>query len=118
MLMRPPRCWRTRSDCEPLHSIEGFDADLTETDMIDLEEGRKDPDSFVCCGCVAEAERVIPQDAYRVCWRNDEIDELGEWDEQDLAHHVAVLSQALAIIAARRTAGGMIDVPTTQGGEP
>lgn len=112
MLMTPMRCWRNRTDCKPMHSIEGFDEPLTDDRLDLLEAGKIAPGSFVCCGCVDEAERIIPQDAYRVCWKNDEIDELGDWDEQDLAHHVAVLSQAMAIIAAKRANGEPVADPT------
>jgi hypothetical protein len=115
MMMKPARCWRARTDCEPLHSIEGLPENMSEADWDALESGKMEPKSFVCAGCVVQAERVIPQDAYRVCWKNDVVDELGEWDEQDLTHHVAVLGQALAIIASRRVNSGMIDVPTEQG---
>lgn len=115
MLIKPPRCWRNRSDCEPLHSVEAIPENMTKEDWGDLEGGRLDPDSFVCGGCVKEPERVIPQDAYRVCWKNDEVDEMGEYDEQDIAHQLTVLSQMVACIASRRTNSGMIEVPTEQG---
>jgi len=37
-------------------------------------------------------------------------------EEQDLTHTIAVISQALAVIATRRVNGGTIDVMTEQGG--
>lgn len=114
MLMKPPRCWRNRDDCEPYHSVEGLPENMTEDMFIALEEGALAPNSFVCAGCVSVAERAIPQDAYRVCWKNDLVDEMGEYDEQDLAHMAAVITQTQAIIASRRTNGGMIEVPTMQ----
>lgn len=118
MLMTPPRCWRKLDDCSPLHSIEGgLPENMAPSDWDDLESGALDPPTFICAGCVREDARAIPQDAYRVCWVNDEVDEMGEYDEQDLAHQVAVLGQALAIIAARRVNSGTIDVMTMQGAE-
>lgn len=87
---------------------------MTEADFEALENGSLKPVSFICAGCVHDAERAIPQDAYRVCWSNAEVDEIGEYDEQDLTHQLAVISQALAIIASRRVNGGTIDVVTMQ----
>lgn len=112
MLMKPPRCWRNLPECEPLHSIEALPPNMDDAAWTALETGETNPLSFVCAGCVREADRVVPRDAYRVCWMNDEVDEMGEYDEQDLAHQAAVITQAMAIIAARRIAGGMIEVPT------
>ena len=74
------------------------------------------PVSFVCAGCVhPEARAELPQDAYRICFKNHVVDEMSDNDEQDLTHLIAVISQALAVIATRRVNGGMIDVPTKQG---
>lgn len=115
MLMPPPRCWRNRTDCEPLHAIEALPEVMSDDDWTALETGAMDPPSFVCAGCVRPADRAIAQDAYRVCWKNDAVDEIGDYDEQDLAHTAAVIVQAMAIIATRRVNGGMIDVPTLQG---
>ena len=116
MLMTPPRCWRNRPDCSPLHSIEALPDNMTDEKWDALESGALDPLSYVCAGCVRVADRVVPQDAYRVCWVNDEVDEMGEYDEQDVAHQLAVLSQLLAIIAARRTNRDTMEVPDDHGG--
>ncbi len=56
--------------------------------------------------------RVIPQDAYRICWKNPQVDEMGEYDEQDITHQMLVMSQALAVVATRRVNGGMVEVPS------
>jgi hypothetical protein len=115
MLMKPPRCWRNRSDCEPLHSVEGLPPNMTEEDFIALEMGELEPDSFICAGCVQPEGRILQQDAYRLCFKNDVGDEMTDNDEQDLTHLMAVISQALAIIASRRINSGTIDVMTMQG---
>lgn len=112
MLMRPPRCWRNREDCKPYHSVEALPEDMSEADWEALEGGSLQPYSFVCAGCVREEDRVVPRDAYRMCWVNEVVDEMGEYDEQDLAHQLAVIGQTLAIIAAQRTAGKMMEVAT------
>ncbi len=90
---------------------------MTEEDWTALETGGMQPDSVICAGLIDEAERDPPQDAYRICWmaRDGEVDEMGDYDECDLTHQLAVISQALAIIAARRVNGGTIDVLTQQG---
>lgn len=116
MIEKPIKCWRNRDDCEPLHSIESFPEALSDPEAFfnAMQDGTLEAQSFICCGCIAEGARTIPQDAYRVCWKNDAVDEMGGYDEQDLTHQMAVLSQAVAIIATRRVNGGMIAVPTMQ----
>lgn len=116
MLMSPPRCWRNLPDCQPMHSVEGGLPEDPEAFLDFMDNSTAAPPSFVCGGCVSEANRAVPQDAYRLCWVNGEVDEMGEYDEQDIAHQMAVLSQMLGIIAARRTASGHIDVPADAGG--
>lgn len=114
-IMLPPRCWRRRDDCEPLGAIDVPPPGLAEEQFFAADY---DPDSFVCCGCISPEKRSIPQDAYRVCWKNRSVDELGDYDEQDLAHQVSVMTQAMAVISTRRVNGGMIEVPTRQGLAP
>lgn len=110
-----PKCWRGRTDCEPFQAIDGNPPDhVTEEQFFELEY---EPTSFVCCGCVAEDARPIPRDAYRLCWKNGAVDEMGAYDEQDLAHTVAVISHALGVIATRRTNSGHIRVPSGGGQE-
>ena len=111
-LMNLGKCWRGRDDCESFTAIEGLPPDVTEEqlDTLDFE-----PTSLVCCGCVMTKDRGLPQDAYRFCFKNDETDEISDNDEQDLAHMLAVISHALAIISTRRVNGGMVKVPTQQG---
>lgn len=114
----PPRCWRGRDDCDPLHSVESFgpgEANFDEVDFDAIANGERNPISFVCCGCVAEKARTdCPQDAYRVCWKNELVDEIGDYDEQDLTHTLMVISQALGVLATRRVNSGIIEVPTEQ----
>ena len=106
------KCWRGRTDCESFDSIE---AEPDGTTQEQLETLDFEPKSFICVGCVIK-NRTIPQDAYRFCFKNQVTDEMTDNDEQDLAHMVAVISRALAIIATRRVNGGMVEVPTVQGG--
>jgi hypothetical protein len=106
------KCWRGRDDCTAFAAIEAPPPDTSDEQMATLDFA---PISFVCCGCVREDARIVPQDAYRLCFKNAEVDDMSDNDEQDLAHLLAVISQALAAIAARRVNGGMIEVPTEQG---
>lgn len=110
-IMLYPKCWRGRTDCEPLHCIDGVDSSVTEEQLITMDYL---PDSFVCCGCVNIESRTIPQDAYRLCFKSDGGDEMTENDVQDLTHLVAVVSGALAVDATRRINTGFIEVPTEQ----
>ncbi len=108
----PERCWRRRDDCEPLGAVDAPPDGITEDQYYAADY---DPHSFVCFGCVAEGSRGLPQDAYRLCWKNPAVDEMGDYDEQDVAHTMLVLSQGMAVIATRRVNRGMVDVPARQG---
>lgn len=108
-LMTIGKCFRGRTDCEAFDVIEATPANVTEEQMETLDYV---PESFVCCGCVKpEARKDIPQDAYRICFKNRAGDQMSDNDEQDLAHLVKVATTALAVIATRRICTGKIDVP-------
>lgn len=107
-LMTIGKCFRGRTDCQSFHVIEATPPNITEEQFQTLDYN---PESFVCCGCIDPAHRSIPQDAYRVCFKNRAGDEISDNDEQDLTHLIAVASTALAVIATRKIASGSIDVP-------
>lgn len=111
--MKPFRCWRNRTDCEPLHSIEAMPENMTPEEY---ESSDFNPKSFVCCGINHADDRELKQDAYRLCFKNDATDEMSDNDIQDLTHVVAVVGQALAITATRMVNSGAVEVPTMQGG--
>ena len=111
-LMTFEHCWRGRDDCKSFTAIEGLPDGLTEEQQFALDFT---PTSFVCCGCIDESARTIPQDAFRLCFKNDETDEMSDNDEQDLTHFVAVATHALAVISTRRVRDGWTQVPTEQG---
>lgn len=111
-LLTPHKCWRGRDDCMSLASVEGMPPDITEEQMETLDFA---PPSFVCCGCIKTDARKLPQDAYRVCFKNHCTDEMTDNDDQDLAHLTYVLTQAQAIISTRRVNQGEIDVLDTEG---
>lgn len=115
MMCTPLRCWRNRTDCEPLHSIEATPADMTPDQY---EAPDFNPESFVCCGINHADNREVAQDAYRLCFKNATSDEMSDNDIQDLTHLVAVVGQALAIIATRQVNSGTVTVPTMQGDQP
>lgn len=79
MIELPTTCPRDRKDCEPLAQV--------------ISDENK---SFVCCGAVAEPHRTIPQDRFRLCWKNDHVDEMGDYDDADIKDTVSVLAQALS----------------------
>jgi hypothetical protein len=115
MILKPMKCWRGKDDCEPMHAIEGLPDDLTEEQM---ETGDFAPISFVCCGINHSSSREVKQDCYRLCFKNDIVDDMTDNDEQDLTHILAVVSQTLAIVATRRVNSGVIEVPAMQGDAP
>jgi len=112
MLMKPFRCWRNRTDCEPLHSIEAVPPDLSPDQY---ESPDFNPVSFVCCGINHAEGREFAQDSYRFCFKNEATDEMSDNDLQDLTHMAAVVTQALAITATRMVNNGTVEVPTAQG---
>ena len=86
MIYLPEKCLRDRKDCKPLAQIHS--------------DGKKM--SFVCCGDVRKRDRAIPQDRFRVCWKNSHVDEMGEYDFRDLTDTVSVLSQAISVDVNRQ----------------
>lgn len=106
-----PKCWRERTDCEPLHCIEAHDENVSEEQLDNFDYV---PFSFVCSGCVKEDNRVIQQDMYRLCFKNDVSDEMTDNDIQDLTHILAVISHALAVNATRMINSGSISIPAAQ----
>lgn len=81
MLHLPEKCPRRRIDCQPLAQIVSDEP----------------PTSFICCGHNDGSTRVVERDKFRVCWKNDVVDELGDWDERDIKDTLSVLSQALSV---------------------
>lgn len=115
MLILPQRCYRGRGDCEPLHAIEATSEDLT---LDQFESPDFIPKSFVCCGINHSETREVKQDCYRLCFKNEETDQITDNDLQDLAHVAAVIAQAIAVTATRMVNGGTVAVPTMQGDNP
>jgi hypothetical protein len=56
-------------------------------------------ESFICCGLNSPEERGLPQDKFRVCWKNEVIDEMTDWDKRDLTDTISVMAQALSVDA-------------------
>lgn len=110
-LMLYPKCWRGRTDCSPIHCIDGVDEEPTNEQMETLDY---EPNSFICCGLNDGNTRKLPQDVYRLCFKNDVSDEMSDNDVQDLTHIVSVVGQALAFDATRKVNSGTIEVPTIQ----
>lgn len=61
--------------------------------------------SFVCCGHLHSFVRNIPQDEFRVCWKNSSVDEIGDYDRRDIIDTISVLSQALSVDENIKTSG-------------
>lgn len=107
-IMLYPKCWRNRTDCEPIHCIDGVDQPLTEEQMMTLDYT---PSSFVCSGCVKPESRVTAQDAYRLCFKTPNTDEMTDNDLQDLSSIIVVASSALNLDACRKHAQGVVELP-------
>ena len=106
-----PKCWRDRTDCEPIHCIDGTDEELTEEQMMTLDYT---PQSFICSGYVPEKDREIAQDCYRLCFKSEHSDEISDNDLQDLTGVISVAAAALNLDAVRKIASGFTEIPTEQ----
>lgn len=73
-------CPRCRTDCTPLANLS---SDHSQSD-------------FVCVGANRKVDRVLAQDRFTLCWKNDVVDERGHWDKRDLLDTMSVISQALS----------------------
>ncbi len=80
----PEYCPRQRVDCKSLsQSITG---------------GHQ---SFICCG--ENTKRRLPQDKYRLCFKNSVIDTIEDFDMRDIIRTAAVLMGAASIIEERKS---------------
>ena len=75
----PEKCVRERDDCCALALIES-------------DDGK----SFHCIGHNDGTTRTIKQDKFRVCFKNQYLDEMSDWDERDVKDMMSVLSQGLS----------------------
>lgn len=73
-------CLRCRTDCTPVANLS---ADGEGT-------------SFVCVGFNRKEDRVVMQDRFTLCWKNNAVDERGHWDKRDLLDTMSVIAQALS----------------------
>ena len=106
------KCWRGYKDCCSFQAIDSPPEGISDEDRW---ERNYTPTSFVCCG--QNTTSTLPQDAYRLCFKNDVVDEVSDNDEQDLTHILAVVAHALAVIATEKVNSGFITVPTAQGSD-
>ena len=72
-------CLRSRQDCTPLAQIVSDDHQSI----------------LFCCGHNDETTRKVSQDRFRLCWHNEYLDELTDWDDRDIKDTLSVLAQAL-----------------------
>lgn len=77
----PKKCPRKEKDCEPY-------ALLMSTCKV----------SFNCVGENDGTTRAISQDKYRVCFKNETLDEMTDYDKRDIIETMSVLAQGLSII--------------------
>lgn len=113
-LMLYPKCWRNRKDCEPIHCVDGVSQDLTDEQFMTLDYT---PDSFVCSGYVSAENRVVNQDCYRLCFKNDVSDEISDNDIQDLTSVISVAAAAINLDAIRKVSRGVLEIPAEQSKE-
>ena len=83
-LWAPEYCPRGKDDCSSLCQI--------------IAKGHA---SFMCVGENDPDSREMPQDRFRVCFKNGHVDDMQDYDKRDLMQTNAVLAGALAIIAER-----------------
>ncbi len=101
-----PVCWRERADCMPIHCIDAEPEDATEEQLMNFDYK---PLSFVCCGKTESSE--VPQDIYRVCFKNEAGDEMTDNDMQDLTSLMSVISAAMNWDAVTKVNQGIVEIP-------
>lgn len=92
------QCLRCRTDCTPVANLSS-----------DTENK-----SFVCVGLNRPQDRVVMQDRFTLCWKNDVIDERGHWDKRDLLDTMSVIAQALSTDENIRVNQGVDEVGMQQ----
>ena len=75
----PVECLRDREDC------------VSISQLVSSCKG-----SFMCVGHNDPESRKLEQDRFRVCFKNEVIDELQDWDDADMKDQISVLSYALS----------------------
>ena len=53
--------------------------------------------SFICCGISDKDTRTQEQDKFRLCFVNDSVDEMSDYDKRDLLDTISVITKALSI---------------------
>lgn len=106
-------CWRGRTDCTSIHCIPSEPEGITEEQYYERDYV---PLAFVCCGTNTPTERVENQDRYRLCFKNDVIDEMTDNDMQDLTTIMSVISAALNWDAIMKVNHGIVEVPAANEG--
>lgn len=81
MMILPDKCMRGRDDCQP-YALMASDCETT----------------FFCCGENDGTTRIIEQDKYTLCFKNDTVDQISHNDKRDLTHQMFVIVKALAVI--------------------
>ena len=82
VVTHPNGCPRDRTDCDPLSRVSS-----------------EDFESFMCCGETHEAERVVPEDRFRLCIKSTHkhgVDVLVNLDQRDTIDTASVLLGALS----------------------
>jgi len=93
MINLPERCLRDRHDCQPLAQIKSDHEEL----------------SFICVGENDGSNRVVPQDKFTMCWKNEGIDECSHLDKRDLTDTASIILQALSIAENEEYNGNEIE---------
>ena len=101
-----PKCWRYRTDCEPIQCIDAAPPSITDAQ---LQQFNYVPLSFVCSGCVVNP--VVARDRYRLCFKNADTDEMSDNDLQDLTSLITVAAAALTVDAVRKVNRGIVEIP-------
>lgn len=104
-----PVCWRGREDCQPVHCIDAAPDGLTDEQFCNFDY---QPLSFVCSGRCSSPG--VEQDIYRLCFKNDSVDDMSDNDLQDLTSVMAVCSAALNYDAVMKARHGVVEIPAMQ----
>jgi hypothetical protein len=113
MLMRYPRCHRGREDCDPISCVAASPSNEELNSMTDEDFATMNytPSSFVCCGANTAESRTLKRDNYRLCFKNEVVDDISDNDMQDLTSLQKVIADTLLLDAVQKVNFGIVEHP-------
>ncbi|ANJ65536.1 hypothetical protein [Pseudoalteromonas virus vB_PspP-H6/1] len=81
----------------------------------DFETMNYNPASFVCCGQNTKESRTLERDNYRMCFKNEVVDDINDNDMQDLTSIQKVIADTLLLDSVLKANNGIVEHPINEG---